>query len=79
MQWVCCIHFITDKKDCRFILGALVIERPASIDEGFSQEAPLVYHFGHKSPAENTTLYSMLVEKLSLTVKERLDVNKKSK
>lgn len=55
-----------------------MIERPANIDDGFSQEAPLVYHFGHKSPMENTTLYNMLVQKLATTVKERLEVNKRS-
>lgn len=56
-----------------------MIERPASIDDGFSQEAPLVYHFGHKSPQENTNLYGILVQKLATMVKERLEVNKRSK
>jgi hypothetical protein len=28
----------------------LLIERPASIEEGFSQNSPLVYHYGHKTP-----------------------------
>lgn len=56
-----------------------MIERPASIDEGFSQEAPLVYHFGHKTPSTNPTLFNMLIQQLASTVKERLEVNKKSK
>jgi polyribonucleotide 5'-hydroxyl-kinase len=56
-----------------------MIERPASIDEGFSQEAPLVYNFGHKSPMTNITLFNMLVQQLATTVKERLEVNRKSK
>jgi polyribonucleotide 5'-hydroxyl-kinase len=33
-----------------FLSGALLIERPASIEEGFSQNSPLVYHYGHKTP-----------------------------
>jgi hypothetical protein len=36
-------------KNC-FLSGALLIERPASIEEGFSQNSPLVYHYGHKTP-----------------------------
>lgn len=56
-----------------------MIERPASIDEGFSQEAPLVYNFGHKAPEPNTSLYQIVVSQLANTVKERLEVNKKSK
>ncbi|KAJ8950913.1 hypothetical protein NQ318_008351 [Aromia moschata] len=60
-------------------IGALMIERPAAIDEGFSQEAPLVYHVGHKSPATNPTLFNMLVLQLANTVKERLEVNKKTR
>lgn len=54
------------------------MERPAAIDEGFSQEAPLVYHFGHKSPAANPALFSLIVTQLANTVKERIEVNKKS-
>ncbi|XP_050294853.1 protein CLP1 homolog [Anthonomus grandis grandis] len=60
-------------------VGALVIERPASIDEGFSQEAPLVYNFGHKSPSDNFKLYKKIVNQLASTVKERLEVNKKTR
>lgn len=59
-------------------IGALLIERPAAIDEGFSQEAPLVYHMGHKTPQNNIALYSLLISQLANTVKERLEVNKKS-
>ncbi|CAH0551674.1 unnamed protein product [Brassicogethes aeneus] len=60
-------------------IGALLIERPAAIDEGFSQEAPLVYHFGHKTPSANITLSEMLINQLANTVKERLEVNKKTR
>ncbi|XP_018571978.1 protein CLP1 homolog [Anoplophora glabripennis] len=60
-------------------IGALMIERPSTIDEGFSQEAPLVYHFGHKTPSTNPTLFNMLIQQLASTVKERLEVNKKTR
>ncbi|XP_076267224.1 protein CLP1 homolog [Rhynchophorus ferrugineus] len=60
-------------------VGALVVERPASLDEGFSQEAPLVYNFGHKNVDANTKLYNMIVDQLAVTVKERLEVNKKTR
>ncbi|KAL1513262.1 hypothetical protein ABEB36_002691 [Hypothenemus hampei] len=60
-------------------VGAIVIERPASIDEGFSQEAPLVYNYGYKSPSGNSKLFSMVMDQLALTVKERLEVNKKTR
>uniref|UniRef100_A0A0K2UR56 Protein CLP1 homolog n=1 Tax=Lepeophtheirus salmonis TaxID=72036 RepID=A0A0K2UR56_LEPSM len=60
-------------------IGSILVERPASIDEnGFSQNAPLVYHFGQKSPGQNTKLYKLLVSKLSQVVRQRLDSNKKA-
>lgn len=60
-------------------IGAMLVERPATIDEGFSQEAPLVYHFGHKSPSLNTALFKMIMTKISECVKERMEVNKRTK
>lgn len=60
-------------------IGALLVERPAAIEEGFSQQAPLVYHFGHWTPSENTVLYQALVAKLADVTLERLQANKKGK
>lgn len=57
--------------------GALLVERPASIEEGFSQQAPLVYHFGHKSPNDNLQLYNTIVSRLAEVITERIDSNKK--
>ena len=32
-------------------IGAVLVERPAKIEEGgFSENAPLVYHYGHTTP-----------------------------
>lgn len=60
-------------------IGALMVERPASLDEGFSLEAPLVYHFGHKTPSLNVALYKILLTQLADSVKSRLEAHRKSK
>lgn len=59
-------------------LGALLVERPATIEEGFSQLAPLIYHFGHKSPDFNNTLYKIVISKLAEVTLERLQNRKGS-
>ncbi|XP_076041049.1 protein CLP1 homolog [Oratosquilla oratoria] len=58
-------------------IGALLVERAASVDEGFSQEAPIVYNFGHISPQENMTLYNILVSRMAATVHNKMGVNRK--
>ncbi|XP_062549505.1 protein CLP1 homolog [Armigeres subalbatus] len=60
-------------------IGALLVERPAPVAEGFSQQAPLVYHFGHTSPGENSVFYDALITKLAETTLERLQANKRAK
>lgn len=60
-------------------IGAVMVERPAGIEEGFSQEAPLVYNFGHKAAMSNINLFSILDEQLASVVKERLEVNKRTR
>lgn len=62
-----------------YLKGALLVERPASIEEGFSQQAPLVYHFGHKSPGDNLELYNTIVSRLAEVIAERCENNKKGK
>jgi polyribonucleotide 5'-hydroxyl-kinase len=59
-------------------IGSLLVERPASIEEGFSQNAPLVYHYGHKTPGHNPPLYNRLVSRLADVVRERLGANRKA-
>ncbi|XP_068210605.1 protein CLP1 homolog isoform X1 [Palaemon carinicauda] len=58
-------------------LGALLIERAASVGEGFSQEAPLVFNFGHLYPDANMTLYNILVSRLASIVQDKMVINKK--
>jgi len=57
-------------------LGAMAIERPADVEEGFSQICPIIYHYGYKSPGNNQLLYNLLVSKLAKTVSERMEANK---
>jgi len=57
---------------------SLLIERPASIEEGFSKLAPLVVHFGHKTPDHNNELYKICISTLADITMERLKVDKKA-
>lgn len=57
--------------------GALLVERAADVGEGFSQEAPLVYNFGHLSPASNMTLYNILVSRMAATIQDKMVGNRK--
>lgn len=59
-------------------IGALLVERPAEVEEGFSQQAPLVYHYGHSSPGTNATLYNVLVSRLAEVINLRAESNKKA-
>ncbi|XP_042869023.1 protein CLP1 homolog [Penaeus japonicus] len=58
-------------------IGALLVERAADVGEGFSQEAPLVYNFGHLSPASNMTLYNILVSRMAATIQDKMVGNRK--
>lgn len=59
-------------------IGAMPIERPADVEEGFSQICPLIYHFGYKEPGSNPLLYNLLVTKLAQVVAERMEANRTS-
>ena len=59
-------------------IGAMLVERPASVEEGFSQNSPLVYHYGHSSPGTNHVLYNQLVSRLADVVRERMGKNRKA-
>ncbi len=60
-------------------IGALVIERPADVEEGYSLNAPLTYHFGHKSPSENIQLYNLLTSRLAEVINLRCENKDKGK
>lgn len=56
-----------------------MVERPAEIGESFSQAAPLVYHFGHTTMSNNTTLYNTLISRMAEVIHQRMDDNPRSK
>lgn len=56
-----------------------MVERPATFEEGFSQQAPLVYHYGHTSAGKNIGLFNVLISKLAEVTLERLQSNKRAK
>lgn len=60
-------------------VGALLVERPSNVVDGFSQQAPLVFHFGYKTPTSNAVLYNLLVTRLAEVCSDRLQANKKAK
>lgn len=60
-------------------LCALLVERPAKVEDDFSQQAPLVYQFGSITPSENDAYYDLLVSKLAEVTHERLNVNQQGK
>ena len=64
---------------CPGTLGAFQVEQPATIEEGFSQQASIVYNFGYASPAYDFNLYKSLVSKLANVCLERLETNEKVK
>ena len=45
--------------------------------QGFSQNSPIVYHYGHKTPGDNHVLYNQLVSRflISFPIKYHIDNN----
>ena len=54
-------------------LGAIVTETPANVEEGFNQAAPLVFHYGHKTPSANHGLYNHLISCVAKSINRRCD------
>ncbi|KFM66836.1 Polyribonucleotide 5'-hydroxyl-kinase Clp1, partial [Stegodyphus mimosarum] len=52
-------------------VAALPVERVADIEEGFSSTAPLVFHYGHKSPGNNIILYNTLLSRMAEIIATR--------
>lgn len=59
-------------------IGGIVVERPATIEDGFSQLAPIVYNYGHLSPGANAELFGACVERMWKTVEERMNKDAKT-
>lgn len=56
-------------------IGAVMVERPAEVEESFSQAAPLVYHYGHTNMSVNSTLYNTLISRMAEVIHQRMDEN----
>ena len=61
-------------------IAATLVERPASIEEGFSKKFPLVYSHGNArdddglaNPLENSSLYKVLVSNMARAIKQRFE------
>lgn len=52
------VNIISGQVSVPGTVSALCIERPADVEEGFSVQAPLVYHFGSTTPGTNIKLYN---------------------
>jgi hypothetical protein len=61
------------------VTGGMLVEHQASIDDGFSKQAPLVYHLGHTSPTENSALFETISKNLAQNIQERMAFNEKGK
>ncbi|XP_071803579.1 polyribonucleotide 5'-hydroxyl-kinase Clp1-like [Asterias amurensis] len=59
-------------------IGALLIERPADVEEGFSLAGPLVYHFGATTPGNNMKLYTLLLSNMAGVFNRRCMNNQKA-
>ena len=52
-------------------ISALAVERTSLVDEGFSVDFQLTYHFGYKTAAENPVLYRKLISVLKDSINFR--------
>ncbi|CAM4771744.1 unnamed protein product [Rotaria magnacalcarata] len=59
-------------------IAAMVVRRPASVDEGFRIDMPLVFHYGYKTPGENIGLYNEIVSSMAMYVNIRSENVEKS-
>ena len=56
-------------------IAATPVEAPVDVEEGLPVEVPLVYFYGHVSPADNPELYKFLVERLAALLDKRAEVH----
>lgn len=52
-------------------LSSVVMERMVDVEEGFVKMTPLTFHFGHKSPADNITLFNTLASRMAEVINIR--------
>nr|XP_027205740.1 protein CLP1 homolog [Dermatophagoides pteronyssinus] len=52
-------------------IGAVVIEKPADIEDSFQITAPVIFHYGHLTQSKNTTLYNIIMKALAEVVERK--------
>jgi len=52
-------------------IGALTVEKPTDIVDGFDRKPAYVYNFGAVTPSANHVLYNFLVKELAMVVKKK--------
>eukprot|EP01104_Vermistella_antarctica_P015135 TRINITY_DN4903_c0_g1_i2.p1 TRINITY_DN4903_c0_g1~~TRINITY_DN4903_c0_g1_i2.p1 ORF type:complete len:343 (+),score=34.86 TRINITY_DN4903_c0_g1_i2:342-1370(+) len=60
-------------------IGALPVDRPVDIEEGFALTAPLIYYFGHVTPSANRELFEHQVDLLGKQLDQRMETNEKAR
>ena len=60
-------------------IGALMLERQADVEEGFTEQLPIVYHFGYNVPDANWPLYNEIARKLADDIEKRFEYCEKAK
>ncbi|XP_008550214.1 protein CLP1 homolog [Microplitis demolitor] len=61
------------------IIGALSIDKPSDIIDGFNSQGSVAFHFGYKGPGSNILLYNHLVSRIAEVCSDRMETNKKDK
>ncbi|CAG5107545.1 Similar to CLP1: Polyribonucleotide 5'-hydroxyl-kinase Clp1 (Gallus gallus) [Cotesia congregata] len=61
------------------IIGALPIDKPSDVVDGFNTQGSVGFHFGHKGPGMNMPLYNHLVSRIAEVCSDRMEANKKEK
>ena len=51
--------------------------RAVDVEDGFALTAPLVFHYGHKTPSENLQLYNLLISRMAEVINLRCENNNK--
>ena len=60
-------------------IGALFLERQADVEEGFTEQLPVVYHFGYNVPDANWVLYNEHARKIAEDIEKRFECSPKAR
>lgn len=61
------------------LMGLNTVERAADVENGFSQVAPLLFHYGSNNPGSNLNLYEMLIRKTAEAMYAKFDADEQVK